>query len=471
MNFESLYDFLYAFNFEAFNGFMNLHRIRQILLIIVGCLIYAIGYYHRNCPSTLSDPMSQALKIDTSQMIKLTSMFFWPYALIQPFVGSISDVIEVSYFISGALILSSISVLICGLSRNYTLTCIARCFVGLSSGSLYVPIARTAAQWFSPKAFPFAQSIMIAFGDIGAIVAQGPLKSASTPTKWPIPFYIGSGIDIFLAILAFFIIKNAPNSNKSQNKTFKEFFINLKKNVYECLNFSDFWFLSLWKFLTPAFYSTISSNVGITYLRKGLHFDQTKSQYYITITSITSAIGSPIVVSLSHILHTRKWLLLSFTLLAVFVEIILAIFTKFSDAIIILLLFLFALTTGAGLTLAAVLYKEMLRKELVGTLLGCGNLFLMIGTFIQQMIISAVVKKYENEETKVISFDAFRYGVWTFAAIVCFISIFFLFFVKDSYKKAIENQNDDNFSTQNSNNPLLSDEHQVDYIPNQSIEY
>jgi hypothetical protein len=100
------------------------------------------------------------------------------------------------------------------------------------------------------------------------------------------------------------------------------------------------------------------------------------------------------------------------------------------------MLFLFALTSGASLTIAAITFKEMLSKEIVGTLMGCGNL-VMIGASIEQDVTAAVVAKYEDDAGNV-PLIAYRYGFWLLSAVSCGVSIGLVLVIKDTYLKAVE---------------------------------
>ena len=167
------------------------------MMIIVGCFVYAIGYYHRNSTSVLLGPMSESLNVTQSKLGILSSTYFWSYAIVQPFVGSLSDLLDTSYIVTSSLFVASIGSLGCAFSRDYYLTCFLRFLVGFGCGCLYVPVCRAYAQWFSPKVFPYVQSTVVACGGLGGLLAQGPLGKLKSQDSWPLAFYIGSAISFF----------------------------------------------------------------------------------------------------------------------------------------------------------------------------------------------------------------------------------------------------------------------------------
>ncbi|KAH0785895.1 major facilitator superfamily transporter [Histomonas meleagridis] len=431
-------------------------------MVVVGSLVYAIGYYHRNCTGVLNKQIAKSLNVTESKLGVMSTMYFWSYALVQPFVGSLSDLYDTSYIISSSLVSNAIFTFVSGISRNFYLTCVARFFVGLGCGCMYVPVCRSFAQWFSPKLFPYAQSTIIACGGLGALLAQGPLGSSVNDSNWPNAFYIGSGISLFLSIFAFIFLKGSPDPSKYKI-TFKEAMHKLLNNVKKSATFRDFWLLAIWKFLTPSTYSNVSSTWGKSYLQNGLKYDQKKSSYYISITSIAWTVGAPFLALISNWIKNRKICLIVCTFIATGSTIFFSVLNYTpKDAVIIAMLFVFALSSGASLTVAAITFKEMLSKELVGTLMGCGNLFLMLGTSIEGSITSYVVSLYENTKDKTIPIIAYQYGLWMLSAISCGLSLFCLFPIKDPYYKAL-NEDDDKLKKQieSMETPMLQSENKV----------
>jgi predicted MFS family arabinose efflux permease len=102
-----------------------------------------MGYYDRNYVGVLMKSMTSSLNVSVAKCGVLASTYFWSYAFIQPFIGAIADLVDTSYIVSISLFLASIGSLICGLSRNFYLTCFSRFLVGIGCGCIYVPICRS----------------------------------------------------------------------------------------------------------------------------------------------------------------------------------------------------------------------------------------------------------------------------------------------------------------------------------------
>jgi MFS family permease len=247
-----------------------------------------------------------------------------------------------------------------------------------------------------------------------------------------------------------------PSPDKTESPpSFRAALLKLIHNIKTSFSFRDFWCLAFWKFLTPSTYQSLTSTWGVAYV-KALGYPQDRAVYYIAVTSIAWTVGAPFLAVATNWVRTRKWCLVGCTAVATGA----AIGFTLIDAdpgvpALLAMLFVFALTSGASLTIAAITFKEMLSKELVGTLMGCGNL-VMIGASIEQDITAAVVAKYERAGGDV-PLIAYRYGLWLLSAVSCGISIVLLLIIKDTYQKAVtDEQKERNAAPQSLDVPMIS---------------
>jgi MFS family permease len=250
-------------------------------------------------------------------------------------------------------------------------------------------------------------------------------------------------------------MKGTPDGRINPKDTVRDTFVKLFQNIKSAFTFKDFWMIAIWKFLTPSQYSSVTSTWGSTYLEQGLGYSSKKAAKYISMTSLGWTVGSPFMSVFSNWVHTRKWTMFVNTVIASA-----AAFAFFSlksapsNGVILTMLFFFALFSGSSLVISAIMFKEMYGKSLVGTMMGCGNFFMLIGTSISQDVTAAILASYKKTEEKTYPLISFRYGLWLLAAICITVSLVFVFFAKDTYKKAMEEESRNNAV---SAQPLLSE--------------
>jgi len=410
---------------------------KRFLLITIACIIYGIGYYDRNCPGVLLKQMAESFNRTVPEMGQLSSTYFWSYAIVQPLIGSFSDLFDTSYIVSAALVLSSGGMLLCATSKSFYLTCASRLLVGLGCGCIYVPVCRAFAQWFSPAAFPYAQSFIIACGGLGGLLAQGPIGSFSLKYGWPPAFYIGSALSIVFSVIAYFVLEGTPEGKMKREKSPKQVFSDLFRNIVEISKHYEFWLLASWKFLTPSTYTSVSSTWGSSYMQMGFNYDQTKASHFISMTSFAWTVGAPLLALVTNLVKSRKLVIISCTFIAsITAYLFYMIKSPPNETVLQIYLFVFALSSGSSLTVSAIYFKELLTKDLVGTLMGCGNMFMLLGTSIEQYITGEILKNSVLPNKKY-PLSAYRTGLWLLSFISITISLIPLSVLKDTYQKSM----------------------------------
>jgi len=96
-------------------------KTKRSLGFFVLAVLYSLVFFHRVNPSIVADDMAIEYNISKAPLSVFSSMYFYPYALIQPFAGLLSDVLEPSYLIGVSHIVSSIGSALCGYSDNLLL--------------------------------------------------------------------------------------------------------------------------------------------------------------------------------------------------------------------------------------------------------------------------------------------------------------------------------------------------------------
>ena len=108
----------------------HIHRIIVFLLLSFG---YAICLFLRSCPSIVADKMADDYNVDKSEIGIFTSIYYYTYAVIQPFVGLLVDVTEPGNIIGISLLVASLGDFGCGACKSMLAGCIwlwsSLCFI------------------------------------------------------------------------------------------------------------------------------------------------------------------------------------------------------------------------------------------------------------------------------------------------------------------------------------------------------
>ena len=405
-------------------------RVEQVFIVVIGSLVYAYVSFYRNSPSVLIDEFAAQMNVSPDQVSTFSSMFYWPYAIMQPLAGLLCDIFDPGLMIGGFLLLASGCSIATVFSTNYVASCTARCLVGLCCGPVYVPLARAIAGKFSPRWFNIWNSVVLSMGSVGGILGQGPLASVvSIAGNWKVVYSIASGIGGVLAILAAVFVRVERASEPVKCSLFG-------RNLLTAVRNTSFWKLASWGATGPSSFFSVSGFWGVAYIVAVFGIAKEKAGYVVMMLSIAWIVGAPVLASISEALKTRKWIICSGAVLSAAVCYGFMGLGEWSpEWLLWIMLFLYGVSTSAVVAIGVTCYKEMSDPVVVGLTMGMANLFPFVMASILQNINMAVMKLVDGGEVEVHSTKAYRYGLWLVNGISCTISIIGPLLVKETFPK------------------------------------
>ena len=104
-------------------------KVRRIIIVLSDGIVYFLRSYS----TVLADDMEIQYGVDSSKIGIFSSLFYYPYSILQPFSGLLADAIEPSYFISDSTFLAVIKAFLCGISKILFVVYVGRFIVGVGS--------------------------------------------------------------------------------------------------------------------------------------------------------------------------------------------------------------------------------------------------------------------------------------------------------------------------------------------------
>jgi MFS family permease len=175
------------------------------LLFGIIAAVYFLVYFHRVSTSVVATHLIADLHTDAAFLGLISSMYFYLYAVEQPFVGYLADRLGPGTVVGCWSVVAAIGCFIFGLATTVGVAAIGRGFIGFGVGGVYVPAMKLFSQRFHRKQFATAVGLLMATGNLGAIVATAPLAWSATTWGWRRTFFLIGGITILLAVCALLI--------------------------------------------------------------------------------------------------------------------------------------------------------------------------------------------------------------------------------------------------------------------------
>ena len=198
----------------------------------------------------------------------------------------------------------------------------------------------------------------------------------------------------------------------------------------------QFWILAIWDFFSPSTFNNLSSMWAGPYLRDIIKLDESTASYSLLMLPLAWVIGSPFLVAVSDLVKTRKWVVVSSCGVGLGTCIAFMFVTSETNhALVLAMLFVFALGSSAVLAVGNAMFKEM-NPGAVATSMGCGNFHPFIATAILQTISPFLLSVAETETLKSgHSLHSYKYGLWMPSAIMLSIAFIASLLTSETFPK------------------------------------
>lgn len=177
-----------------------------VLLVIA----YMTVFFHRMAPGVVAAELMREFAISGAALGSLAAMYYYVYTAMQIPSGVLADTLGPRYTAGlGALVAGAGSVLF-GLAPDFAAASVGRFLVGLGVSVVFVGLMRSNTVWFSERVYGVVSGLTLLLGNLGSILAAGPLAWLLESQSWR-EVFIAAGIGSVLlggAILA--LVRNRP---------------------------------------------------------------------------------------------------------------------------------------------------------------------------------------------------------------------------------------------------------------------
>lgn len=375
-------------------GHLRMHSIRfetakwSIFTILI--LSYILVYFHRMAPGVVSEFLMADFQSTGAKLGSLSAIYFFVYAFMQIPSGVIADTLGTRAAIVSGNLTAGLGSLIFGMAGSFEVACAGRFFVGLGVSVVFVSIMKSNSIWFHEKVFGIISGLTLLFGNLGSILAAGPLATILTTFSWRSVF-IGIGcISLTLSLLGHFIVRNRPTdmgfespnvyTSEALRKTISSSWIqNLKRVVTAVRLWPGFWvqfgmvgtlysFMGLW---------------GVPYFRDVHGLSRAYAADHITVMLLSFAVGSLFFGWFSDRIGKRKPLIVSSVAIYT-ISWLLFMYTSWSPGAAGFLLLGMLGFSGSGFVLTFAAAKESVHPELSGMAVSVVNTGCFFGTALMQ---------------------------------------------------------------------------------------
>jgi MFS family permease len=193
------------------------HLVRRTLTyrwVCLGLLFFSglLAFFTRLAPAVAIPNLHADFGLHAAELGLLTSLYLWPFALMQPLAGGLTDALGPRRTVATFLLLAGVGQLLFALAPVLPVALLGRALTGMGMATLYVSAAKIMAQWFRPSEFGPLTGAWTSAANLGGLTAAAPLAALITLAGWRASF-CGVGLAVLAtALLVYCFVRDNPTA-------------------------------------------------------------------------------------------------------------------------------------------------------------------------------------------------------------------------------------------------------------------
>ena len=358
--------------------------------------VYFLVYFHRVSTSVIAPDLLDAFQTNATALGFMSSMYFYIYAFEQPLVGYLSDRLGPRRVVGLWSIIAAVGCVLFGLAPTIGFAAVGRAFIGLGVGGVYVPALKAFSQWFRAKEFGTMTGLLLAVGNLGAVVATTPLAWMASSWGWRASFFVIGAITLALAFTTLYLLsdytpKSIPQADDASSGT--DHAPSSRQSARHVLAPLRFWILALLFFGVFGGSISLQGLWATPFLMSLFQLERLNASWLNMLIPVGVILGAPLSGWLAdRIFRNMANLLITLLLVLATAWLILTCGGHILGVTGMVPLFLLigAATGGSGTTLWAVA-REKTPSPVLGLTTGLLNPFPLLGIAVMQGWTGAIL--------------------------------------------------------------------------------
>jgi sugar phosphate permease len=376
-------------------------RRRRLLIFVVIAFTYVISYFHRAAPVVVGPVIAGELGLSPAQLGLMSSMYFWAYAVAVFPSGLLSDGWGARKTIAAFVLLAAVAGFAFAFAESTATLAASRFVIGLGVSVVYVAALRIFADWYSPNELATYSGLLLAFGNVGALLSTAPLAAAIAMVGWRDVFTIVAVLTAVAAFISYAVVvdtpaelerRRMPDPPSAPVRSGPSGFAMLRDSIVAVFSERRIYLLGV---LVFSFYGTFMG-VGSLWAGPYLHavygLSKQEAGQILMLFPIGMTIGCPLAGWLSdRVFGSRRTVLLYGGILHVLVYVPLVFFTGDMNEWLLGAVFLWYGLSGGAFVVCFAAAKELYDPRYAGAAVGAVTMFLQCGGAFYQYVIGVVV--------------------------------------------------------------------------------
>jgi sugar phosphate permease len=356
----------------------------------VAALFYLTVFYMRTSPAVMTTELMRDFDITAVQLGNLASFFFYAYLLMQIPTGVLVDSWGPRRLLVIGSLLAALGCVIFGMTGNFAVAATGRAITGVACAVGWVVTLKLSTHWFPAKRFATLSGIGLMIGNLGALVAQVPLRMLVEHFGWRSVSIGSGGVMVAVGLIAWTIVRDDPAERGYQSHASASVqsathvpLLQLVAGFKDIFRFRNTWLIFLAQGGFVGGILSFAGLWGVPFLKVRYGVPTTTAAAVCSVMIVCFAVGSPVSGYVSDRIRARKPVYLTGVLTAAIGWSVAFFFPGLSLSGFVVIGGVTAFASGANV-LAFAYAKESVPAKFLGTISGAINVGNMLGPTLLQ---------------------------------------------------------------------------------------
>ena len=378
-------------------------RLSRWVCFGVMCLAFLLVMVGRFGPTVIAADLTRDFALEPAQLGVVAAVYLGAYAAMQIPAGALADSLGPRRAVAVLLALAMVGTFAFATSPTYPAAIASRVVMGVGTGVVFVCALKVLGQWFRANEFATLNGILLMVGNIGALLAAGPLALMVGAIGWRWSFGLLAAMTGLVAALVALLVRDSPEEmgsrSRAEGSVGREVVAppaasGVRKMELFLAN-RKLWLMAVYAFMLGGVALALQGLWAVPYLMDVYALPRQVASNMLTMWPVGMIVGCPLVGYLSDkVLKTRQPIVLCGV--ALFSLPILVLVVAIADLPTGLFygLFFFCGLTYSTMQVSFALLNDVLPRHIVGTAAGVYNLWFFVGGAAFQQIAGIVLNAF-----------------------------------------------------------------------------